>query len=194
MNEDSQVKILKPTQGKPPTAEPGKYKCKKFGSVNDDDHLIFVESSILRKIIEYSRTDKRRELGGVLIGNFRVWENRQFITIEEYIEARLGESRSASFKFTHESWHEIQLIKEQKFPDQPLVGWHHTHPTFGIFLSGMDLFIHQGFFNLPWQVALVVDPCNDTLGFFQWKKGAITTCGFYTVSAVDGKAKAATNK
>jgi proteasome lid subunit RPN8/RPN11 len=191
MSEDGQVKLLKPKSGKPPIEEPSKFKCKKFGSVNDDDHLIFVDSAILRKIIDYSRTNKSRELGGVLVGNYWTWNKRDYITIEDYIEAQ-GESRSASFKFTLESWHEVGKIREQRYPDQPLVGWHHTHPSFGIFLSGMDQFIHQGYFNLPWQVALVVDPVNDTLGFFQWKKGSITTCGFYTVTSTDGKAKAVT--
>lgn len=193
MSEDAQVKTLKPKAGRPPTEDPGKFKVRKFGSVGDDDHLIFVESSILKKIIEYSRTNKSRELGGVLVGNYWTYNQRDYITIEDYIEAQ-GESRSASFKFTLESWHEVGKIREQKYPDQPLVGWHHTHPSFGIFLSGMDLFIHQHFFSLSWQVALVVDPVNDTLGFFQWKKGAITTCGFYTMAAADGKAKVATNK
>src|SRR5687768_15127410 len=143
------MKVLKPISRPPPTDEPGKYRTRKFGVVEDDDHLIFIQSPILKRIVEYSRTNMHRELGGVMVGSFFTWKGRQFIEIEDYIEARLGESRSASFKFTHESWHEIQLVREQKYPDQPLVGWHHTHPSFGIFLSGMDLFIHQGYFNLP---------------------------------------------
>ena len=42
--------------------------------------------------------------------------------------------------------------------EERIVGWYHTHPGFGIFLSGMDLFIQDHFFNLPWQVAFVYDP------------------------------------
>lgn len=185
------MKVLKPTRKQTPLDEPAKYKVRKFGIVEDDDHLIFIQSAVLKKIVDYSRTNLHRELGGVMVGNYYTWNNRQYIEIEEYIEAKLGESRSASFKFTAESWTEIGKIKEERYSEQPLVGWHHTHPSFGIFLSGMDLFIHQGYFNLPWQVALVVDPVADKLGFFQWKKGEIAKCGFYTVAPADGKAKAA---
>ena len=35
---------------------------------------------------------------------------------------------------------------EANFPTESLVGWQHTHPGFGIFLSGYDLFIHRNFF------------------------------------------------
>ncbi len=31
-------------------------------------------------------------------------------------------------------------------PNIDIVGWYHTHPSFGIFLSHHDLFIHQNFF------------------------------------------------
>lgn len=186
------MKVLKPISRQPPSDEPEKYRVKKFGVVEKDDHQIYIHSAILKRIVEYSRTNLHRELGGVMIGGYYLWKGRAHIEIEEYIEASKGESRSASFKFTAESWTEIGKIKEQKFADKPLVGWHHTHPSFGIFLSGMDLFIHQGYFDLPWQVALVVDPVADKLGFFQWKNKEIHKVGFFTIAPLDAtKARSA---
>lgn len=176
------MKVLKPISRPPPTEEPEKYRVKKFGVVESEDHQIFVVSSTLKRIVEYSRTNMHRELGGVMIGGYYTWKGRRFVEIEDYIEASKGESRSASFKFTAESWSEIGKVREAKFGDKPLVGWHHTHPSFGIFLSGMDLFIHEQFFNLDWQIALVVDPVADKLGFFQWKNKAIHKVGFFTIA------------
>src|SRR5439155_15730472 len=40
-----------------------------------------------------------------------------------------------------------------------------------IFLSGMDLFIQDNFFNLPWQVAFVYDPLGKDEGMFIWRHG-----------------------
>ena len=57
------------------------------------------------------------------------------------------------------------------YPDLDIVGWYHTHPDFGIFLSSHDLFIHRHFFAQPLQVAYVVDPIRQTRGFFQWRDG-----------------------
>jgi proteasome lid subunit RPN8/RPN11 len=65
-----------------------------------------------------------------------------------------------------------------------VVGWHHTHPGFGVFLSGYDLFIHQHFFREPWQIALVIDPQRQELGFFQWRGDRVSDCGFVCVCDV----------
>ena len=63
------------------------------------------------------------------------------------------------------------------------MGWYHTHPNFGIFLSHHDLFIHHNFFAQPLQVAYVVDPINQTRGFFQWRDGGMTqVAGYYLVA------------
>jgi hypothetical protein len=49
-----------------------------------------------------------------------------------------------------------------------MVGWYHTHPDWGVFLSGMDMFICDNFFNKPLDVAFVIDPCRQERSFFQW--------------------------
>ena len=50
-----------------------------------------------------------------------------------------------------------------------MLGWFHSHPGYGVFLSGMDMFIENNFFNLPYQVAYVVDPLSGKDGFFGWE-------------------------
>ena len=73
---------------------------------------------------------------------------------------------------------------DQQFPGEVILGWHHTHPNFGIFLSGYDLFIHQHFFSEYWQIALVVDPLRNEFGFFQWRGDQVVDCGFLCVGEV----------
>ena len=68
-------------------------------------------------------------------------------------------------------------------PDLDIVGWYHTHPDFGIFLSSHDLFIHRNFFDQPLQVAYVVDPIRQTRGFFRWRDGGLDQVGGYYISA-----------
>ena len=66
------------------------------------------------------------------------------------------------------------------------MGWYHTHPDFGVFLSGHDVFIHRHFFGQPLQVAYVVDPIRQTRGFFQWRDDALVEVGGYHVTADRG--------
>lgn len=151
--------------------------------VHEGDLPIFVHEKILREIIAYSRTDLDREVGGVMVGGYFVDGRQEFIEIDSYYEARFGDSQSASFRFTPEAWTDIQSRMEKGGNgEKVMVGWHHTHPTFGCFLSGQDMFIQNHFFNLPWMVALVVDPCRDKLAFFQWKDHSVEGCGFYLIS------------
>jgi len=54
------------------------------------------------------------------------------------------------------------------------VGWYHSHPNFGIFLSEHDHFIQRNFFSQPWQVAVMVDPVRREMGCFGWDEGRVT--------------------
>ena len=56
---------------------------------------------------------------------------------------------------------------DTKFTDRDIVGWYHSHPNFGIFLSDRDCFIQDHFFNGPGQIAYVVDPVNGVEGRFR---------------------------
>ena len=66
------------------------------------------------------------------------------------------------------------------------MGWYHTHPNFGIFLSHHDLFIHHNFFSQALQVAYVVDPINQTRGFFHWHNGGMAQVTGYYLTADRG--------
>jgi hypothetical protein len=56
-----------------------------------------------------------------------------------------------------------------------------------VFLSGMDTFICDHFFNKPLDVALVIDPCQHERGFFQWTaqgdRRTRITKGFYLTAS-----------
>ena len=70
--------------------------------------------------------------------------------------------------FTHETWAHIYRVKDRDHPDSRIVGWYHSHPGFGVFLSSDDLFIHENFFSAPHQIAWVYDPHSDEQGCFVW--------------------------
>jgi proteasome lid subunit RPN8/RPN11 len=79
----------------------------------------------------------------------------------------------AHVTFTQDTWEHIYKIKDRQFPDARIVGWYHSHPGFGVFLSEHDLFIQENFFSNPQQVAWVYDPHTDEEGCFGWVSGKI---------------------
>ena len=83
--------------------------------------------------------------------------------------------------FTHETWNHINQEKDAKYPDEQVVGWYHTHPGFGVFLSEMDMFIQQNFFNQPYQIAIVFETKKDEEGCFAWSEGKSEPLKYYWV-------------
>jgi proteasome lid subunit RPN8/RPN11 len=110
------------------------------------------------------------EVGGVLVGEI---PEQGPVRIDGAIAALSAEGERASVTFTHDAWSEVHDQLERNYPGCRIVGWYHSHPGFGIFLSEHDLFIQRNFFGDPAQVAYVVDPHASTEGLFGWVDGEI---------------------
>ena len=114
-------------------------------------------------------------------------DGNSFVVIHDSLRARHYQATKGSFKFTHDTWERISREREEFSADWQMVGWYHTHPDWSVFLSGMDMFICDHFFNKPLDVALVIDPCRRDRGFFQWtdqvSERVRRTTGFYLIAS-----------
>ncbi|MEA2410707.1 MAG: hypothetical protein QOC77_1268 [Thermoleophilaceae bacterium] len=118
----------------------------------------------------FANTD--REVGGVLVGRVPLRGGMPLVT--GAIEALAADEQRATLTFTQDAWSHVHATLDRDFPEsEQIVGWYHSHPGFGIFLSGHDLFIHKNFFAGISQIALVVDPHAGTEGVFVWRDGEI---------------------
>src|SRR5208282_4194260 len=162
-----------------------RYACLSYQVPAQTDLPIFVDYRAADAIERHALVDTSVELGGILLGKECLDEaaGTPFVWITQSLEARHYANTQASFTYTHDSWEEITRERDRQFPQYDIVGWYHTHPGFGIFLSHHDLFIHHNFFAQPLQVAYVVDPINQTRGFFQWREGDLAQVAGYHVSA-----------
>ncbi|UCH95796.1 MAG: Mov34/MPN/PAD-1 family protein [Candidatus Aminicenantes bacterium] len=146
------------------------------------EYRVAITDEAYKNIHKHSRENTDLELCGVLIGRISKDKAGPFLFITDIIRGEYAENEGVQVTFTHETWAHISDIKDSKFPDKLIVGWYHTHPRFGIFLSEQDLFIHKNFFNNPWQVAFVVDPIFEDEGFFAWYNGEPTLIHYYWVA------------
>jgi len=118
------------------------------GTLEDGELLIFVDLDVMRDMEAHAQSNTNVELGGVMLGRQSVDDQgRPFVTITDSLRAEHYEATKGSFKFTHETWSQISRQRDQFRPDLEMVGWYHTHPGWSVFLSGMDLFICNNFFN-----------------------------------------------
>jgi len=137
----------------------------KSKSVSAQPH-VFISGEVLRQIRQHARSSSKTEVCGVLIGD--EGRNAGTIRIAAGIPGLNAAQAGTHVTFTQDTWEHIYKIKDSKFPDDRIVGWYHSHPGFGVFLSDHDTFIHKNFFSSPLQVAWVYDPHSDEEGCFGW--------------------------
>ncbi|ADB18795.1 Mov34/MPN/PAD-1 family protein [Pirellula staleyi DSM 6068] len=165
LKEDSHARRLRPDQNRQLTVQA-------VGKLREGELPIYVDLDAARDMELHAVSDKTVELGGVMLGYFCEDEQQQpFVMVTDSLRAAHYESTRGSFKFTHDTWEQITRTREEFPAELQMVGWYHTHPDWGVFLSGLDLFICDNFFNKPLDVALVIDPCRRDRGFFQWTTG-----------------------
>ena len=134
-------------------------------------HLDDLSADVRNQIYAHVFSSRAIEVGGVLFGT--VDEDSGRPVVVGVVEALEAEGARASVTFTHDAWETIIDTQERDFPDTQIVGWYHSHPGFGIFLSEQDIFIQEHFFSERHQFAYVVDPVDQTEGVFGWRDGQI---------------------
>jgi proteasome lid subunit RPN8/RPN11 len=132
---------------------------------------VVIRQSVLNEIHRHGQSRTDVEVCGVLVGNGYQDAAGAFVYVEASIRGEHAGNQLAQVTFTSETWCHIQDIMDREHVGQRIVGWYHTHPGFGIFLSPMDLFIHENFFGGAEQLALVYDPLGGDEGVFVWRDG-----------------------
>lgn len=151
-----------------------------IGEIDHDDVKVYIKQDIYKAMEKFALSDTAKELGSIMLGNYTDDMGKTNVVISEYIEAKYTDASASTLTFTHETWDYVHKQQDLLYPSLKIIGWQHTHPNYGIFLSNYDLFIQDNFFNLTFQVAYVIDPIQHIRGFFQWKNGKIEKLkGFY---------------
>ena len=128
---------------------------------------VFMDRAAYIRVTVHACSDST-EVGGVLVGQWCTDEEtgEEFVIVKHALPARHTRHGSVYLTFTQDSLVDLHDQIEKRFEDEIIVGWYHTHPRMGIFLSHYDTWLHNNFFPEPWQVALVVEPYSSLGGFF----------------------------
>jgi proteasome lid subunit RPN8/RPN11 len=143
----------------------------KLNGLRSVSFQVVVRQSALNRVHVHGDSSPRAEVCGVLVGDVYHDETGPFLLVEHIIEGQAAPGSAGQVTFTADTWQHIQLLMDRQYPDLRIVGWYHTHPGHGIFLSEMDVFLHESFFGLPWQAALVYDPRSGDEGIFSAHEG-----------------------
>ena len=141
-------------------------------------HCCFVRRAAFEKIQAHLRSDTRIELGGLLVGeaHYDAEFDLYCVVVEEALPAYEGQGTAVTFAYTEATWQALSPRLQELPPTWTLLGSYHSHPGMGVFLSSTDLDTQRGVFCHDWQIALVIDPLSQTIGFFFGAEGHPCAC------------------
>lgn len=149
-----------------PSREPGVFTAA-CGDVADLVRPVYFSDEVLSAVQAHGWRCMGAEVGGLLLGSVARSPQGEYIRVEQALPARMAGEKRSELTFTHETWAALNEDHKNTWPGLSIVGWYHTHPGLGVFMSERDCFIHSSFFSRQTSVALVVDPLDATRGVFQ---------------------------
>ena len=129
---------------------------------------VFVTQNAYIRMCAHAGSDLDNEVGGWMAGKYcrDSLHGTPFIVIDAILPAVYTQQGAAHLTFTGDTQVALHNHLDTYFPGKVFLGWYHTHPRMGIFLSQWDAWLHQNFFPETWQVALVIEPHKSIGGFF----------------------------
>jgi proteasome lid subunit RPN8/RPN11 len=129
---------------------------------------IIIRRTALSCIRAYGDSNPNAQTYGILVGDLYQDASGPYLLIEQIIQA---ESAGGS-DFT-DTWEKIQELMNENYPNSRIVGWYRTCPGNGVFLSNNDRTLHDSYFGIPWQAALIYNPQLREVGIFSTRAGAL---------------------
>ncbi len=191
------IRIAPPEAGRPEAVSQPRELAQRWNSPYDGSGLqpnvsVFVTRPAYIRICVHA-CSAEVEVGGALIGRWYQDERTggQYIVVKHVLPARHTKQGAVYLTFTQNTILDFHDQIEKRFEGDRIVGWFHTHPRMGVFLSHYDTFLHHNFFPEPWQVALVVEPFSSVAGFFVRQVDGVFDptryFGFYEMDGANGR-------
>ena len=159
-----------------------KASLKVWGNPENNKVVIYLDRRAYDAIFRHGAVNPKREVVGILLGNVSEESTDRYrVDIVGIVKSDSAPGNQTQAQFTHEVWLQLVESAQREYPSQKVVGWYHTHPGFGAFMSDDDVNSHRVAFSHPWHVAAVCDPIKNELCFFGWDGPEIKAIqGFYT--------------
>eukprot|EP00013_Stygamoeba_regulata_P023794 CAMPEP_0177648940 /NCGR_PEP_ID=MMETSP0447-20121125/11100_1 /TAXON_ID=0 /ORGANISM="Stygamoeba regulata, Strain BSH-02190019" /LENGTH=309 /DNA_ID=CAMNT_0019151623 /DNA_START=97 /DNA_END=1026 /DNA_ORIENTATION=+ len=130
--------------------------------VVDNAEMVYISSLALIKMLKHGRAGVPMEVMGLMLGEFVDEYTVRVIDVFAMPQSGTGVSVEAVDPVFQQKMHD--LLKQTKRTED-VVGWYHSHPGFGCWLSGVDINTQQSFEALDKRaVAVVVDPIQSVKG------------------------------
>ncbi len=135
--------------------------------------IAIIRSAEYAKILAHTAADSARECAGLLFGRPTECPHRDspatFVSASHPLDT--SSASATHFLMLPSAWPEVWRQHLQADSDSKIVGWYHSHPGHGVFLSATDRATQSTWFRLPHHIALVIDPIRHEAAVFSGPDG-----------------------
>ena len=127
---------------------------------------VYVTRTVLTAIQEHFRNaaSESKEALGLLLGTPCIADTGEAFTQVSAYATGANDATSTHVRFAPEAFANLSRLLSQRGQGELIVGWAHSHPSYGCFLSPTDLKTQQDYFGEPFHTALVIDPLRGEKG------------------------------
>ncbi|MEN3047682.1 MAG: Mov34/MPN/PAD-1 family protein [Candidatus Caldarchaeales archaeon] len=127
---------------------------------------VYIELEALVEAVRHCREGLPYEVIGFLVGERLKWKDKLYVFVTDSVRGRSVSTRT-HVEFDRDALAEVAGLIRRGHPESEIVGWYHSHPGYGCFMSPTDIRSHVTSFPYPHQVALVIDPVRGEATFFK---------------------------
>ncbi|CEO94343.1 unnamed protein product (mitochondrion) [Plasmodiophora brassicae] len=130
--------------------------------VADTSEIVYISSLALLKMLKHGRAGVPLEVMGLMLGDFVDDYTVRVVDVFAMPQSGTGVSVEAVDHVFQANM--LDMLRQTGRPEM-VVGWYHSHPGFGCWLSGVDISTQQSFEQLNKRaVSIVVDPIQSVRG------------------------------
>ncbi|XP_001604588.1 26S proteasome non-ATPase regulatory subunit 14-like [Nasonia vitripennis] len=130
--------------------------------IADTAEQVYISSLALMKMLKHGRAGVPLEVMGLLLGEFI--DDYTVRVVDVFAMPQTGTGVSVEAVDPVFQAEMLQMLKQTGRPEM-VVGWYHSHPGFGCWLSNIDISTQQSFEALSKRaIAVVIDPIQSVKG------------------------------
>ena len=134
---------------------------------------LFISMSAIEAMTDHADEGylDNKEIMGLMMGRSYSDDIGEYVLVTDIATSGL-DSDEVSVRFNHDSLEDL-FESIDTSDGKNIVGWYHSHPGFGCYLSSTDMKTHEGIFGEELGFAVVIDPSDSTLKAFTFCNGEV---------------------
>lgn len=139
---------------------------------------VYIAEEVLQGIFDHALQYGDKEAIGKLVGRPYTHVQGRYIDVWDYVPVA-SISTPVSVRYSPEAAEHLGEDLLTYHDTDLVVGWYHSHPGLGCFLSSRDVETQQRNYPEWYHCALVVDPYGNECKFFKIDEGHVIEVAYY---------------